>query len=100
MIPTQESSRRGADLAPELLAAVGEADAMVLRGNGAVSSGTDPGIAAARTQLLATARRTYAAAHDPVELDEDDIIAGHAAAPSLLARLRLHLTRTHPGGTT
>ena len=100
MIPAQESSPRGADVAPELLAAVVDADAMVLRGNGAVTTGTDPGIAVARMHLPATACRTYAAAHDPVPLDEDDITAGHAVAPSLLARLRLHLTRTHPGGTT
>ena len=50
--------------------------------------------------LLATACRAYAAAHDPVPLDEDDITAGHAAAPPLLARLWLHLARTHPGGIT
>ena len=100
MIPAQESSPRGADVAPELLAAVVDADAMVLRGNGAVSTGTDPGIAVARTQLPATACRTYAAAHDPVPLDEDDITAWRAAAPPLLARLWLHLARTHPGGIT
>ena len=69
---------------------------MVLRGNGAVTTGTDPGIAVARMHLLAGARGR----RHPVPLDEDDITAGHAAAPPLLARLRLHLTRTHPGGIT
>jgi HCOMODA/2-hydroxy-3-carboxy-muconic semialdehyde decarboxylase len=91
---------RTTELATEAAATLGEADAMVLRGNGAVTTGTDPGIAVARMHLLAAACRVHAAAHDPVPLDEDDISAWRAAAPPLLARLWLHLARTHPGGIT
>lgn len=91
---------RTAELATAAAASLGEADAMVLRGNGAVTTGTDPGIAVARMHLLATACRVHAAARHPVPLDEDDITAWRAAAPPLLARLWLHLARTHPGGIT
>ena len=85
MIPPRSLPRADADVAPELLAAVVDADAMVLRGNGAVSTGTDPGIAVARTQLPATARRTNAAAHHPVPLDEcacpgQDFVDAHLAS--------------------
>ncbi|HEY3015112.1 MAG TPA: class II aldolase/adducin family protein [Nocardioides sp.] len=91
---------RTAELAAAAAATLGEADAMVLRGNGAVTTGTGPGIAVARMHLLATACRVHAAARDPVPLDEDDITAWRAAAPPLLARLWLHLARTHQGGNT
>ena len=91
---------RTAELAAAAAATLGEADAMVLRGNGAVTTGTGPGIAVARMHLLATACRAHAATRNPVPLDDDDITAWRAAAPPLLARLWLHLARTHPGGIT
>ncbi len=87
---------RTAELATAAAATLGGADAMVLRGNGAVTTGTDPGIAVARMHLLATACRVHAAAPDPVPLDDDDITAWRAAAPPLLDRLWEHLRRTHP----
>ena len=91
---------RTAELATAAATTLGDADAMVLRGNGAVTTGTDPGIAVARMHLLATACRVHATARHPVPLDEDDITAWRAAAPPLLARLWLHLARTHPGDNT
>jgi HCOMODA/2-hydroxy-3-carboxy-muconic semialdehyde decarboxylase len=91
---------RTVELATAAAATLGENDAMVLRGNGAVTTGTEPGIAVARMHLLATACRVHAAAHDPVPLDDDDITTWRAAAPPLLHRLWLHLARTHPGGLT
>ena len=91
---------RTAQLAAAAAATLGEADAMVLRGNGAVTTGSDPGIAVARMHLLATTCRVHAATHHPAPLDDDDITAWRAAAPPLLARLWLHLARTHPGGIT
>jgi HCOMODA/2-hydroxy-3-carboxy-muconic semialdehyde decarboxylase len=92
---------RTVELATAAAATLGGNDAMVLRGNGAVTTGTDPGIAVARMHLLATTCRVHAAAGpDPVPLDEDDITTWRAAAPPLLARLWLHLARTHPGGLT
>jgi ribulose-5-phosphate 4-epimerase/fuculose-1-phosphate aldolase len=90
---------RTVELAGAAAATLGEADAMVLRGNGAVTTGSSPGIAVARMHLLATACRVHAATHHPVPLDEDDITAWRTAAPPLLHRLWLHLARTHPGGT-
>ena len=91
---------RTVELATAAAATLGDADAMVLRGNGAVATGSDPGIAVARMHLLATACRVHAAAPDAVPLDDDDIAAWRAAAPPLLHRLWLHLARTHPGGIT
>ena len=91
---------RTAELAAAAAATLGKADAMVLRGNGAVTTGAGPGIAVARMHLLATACRAHTAACNPVPLDDDDITAWRAAAPPLLARLWLHLARTHPGGIT
>jgi len=91
---------RTAELASAAATTLGDADAMVLRGNGAVTTGTDPGTAVARMHLLAVTCRVHATARHPVPLDEDDITAWRAAAPPLLARLWLHLARTHPGGIT
>lgn len=90
---------RTAALATDSAATLGQADAMVLRGNGAVTTADSPGIAVARMYLLALACRVQATARNPLALDEDDITAWQAAGPPLLARLWLHLTRTHPGGT-
>ena len=91
---------RTAELAAAAATTFGDADAMVLRGNGAVTTGTDPGTAVARMHLLATTCRVHTAAHHPVPLAEDDITAWRTAAPPLLNRLWLHLARTHPGGIT
>jgi ribulose-5-phosphate 4-epimerase/fuculose-1-phosphate aldolase len=88
---------RTAELATAAATTLGEADAMVLRGNGAVTTGTDPGTAVARMHLLAATCRMHATARHPVPLDEDDITAWRTAAPPLLTRLWLHLARTHPG---
>ena len=91
---------RTADLAAAAAQTLGEADAMVLRGNGAVTTGAGPGVAVARMHVLATACRVHATARDAVPLDDDDITAWRAAAPPLLDRLWLHLARTHPGDPT
>ena len=91
---------RTVELATAAAATLGQADAMVLRGNGAVTTATAPGVAVARMHLLATTCRVHTATRDPVPLDEDDITAWRAAAPALLERLWLHLARTHPGGIT
>ena len=85
---------RTEDLAAAAANTLGDADAMVLRGNGAVTTGSEPGVAVARMHLLATACRVHSAARDPVALDDDDIAAWRAVAPSMLARLWRHLART------
>ena len=88
---------RSPDLAAAAAETLGAADAMILRGNGAVTTGGSPGVAVARMHVLSTTCRLHAAAHDPHVLDEDDLAAWQAAAPDLLARLWLHLHRTHRG---
>ena len=89
---------RTAALGAAAAATLGDADGMVLRGNGAVTVGVHPGIAVARMHLLDTACRVRAHAHDPVYLDDEDVAAWRAAAPPLLERLWTHLSRTDPGG--
>jgi ribulose-5-phosphate 4-epimerase/fuculose-1-phosphate aldolase len=88
---------RTAELAAAAATTLGEADALVLRGNGAVTTGSEPGIAVARMHVLTAACRVHAAAtlsaREPIPLDEDDIAAWRAAAPPLLDRLWRHLAR-------
>ncbi|GAA1072508.1 class II aldolase/adducin family protein [Tsukamurella spumae] len=65
-----------------------QSDAVVLRGNGAVTVGASPGLAVARMHLLDTACRVrLAAGRDAHELDADEIAAWRAAGPPLLQRL-------------
>jgi HCOMODA/2-hydroxy-3-carboxy-muconic semialdehyde decarboxylase len=85
---------RTEDLAAAAATTLGEADAMLLRGNGAVTTGSEPGIAVARMHVLAAACRVHAAAREPIPLDDDDVDAWRAAAPPLLARLWRYLART------
>lgn len=89
---------RTAALGTHAAASLGAADAMVLRGNGAVTTGTHPGIAVARMHLLDTACRVWARTRAPAILDDEDVAAWRAAAPPLLERLWTHLSRTDPGG--
>jgi ribulose-5-phosphate 4-epimerase/fuculose-1-phosphate aldolase len=92
---------RTEDLAAAAATTLGDADAMVLRGNGAVTTGSEPGIAVARMHLLASACRVHVdasrCAQEPIPLDDDDIDAWRSAAPPLLARLWRYLASTHPG---
>ena len=80
--------------AEALAAALGGGRAVVMRGNGAVTVGSEPGIAAAlMTVLDASARVNLAAAGigggHPLSATELD--AWEAAAPELLERLWVHL---------
>ena len=90
-VPVHEPARLLRD--PELAAAaartLGDADAVLLRGNGALSVGSRPGIAVARMWLLAAAcrLRLATAGHDARALADDEIDAWRAAAPPLLERL-------------
>ena len=74
---------------------MGDADAMVLRGNGAVTTGSTPGEAVARMWLLEQAClvRAGVRGHAVSELTDAEIDAWRAAAPSLLHRLWEHLRR-------
>ena len=88
---------RTVELGAAAAATLGDADALVLRGNGAVTIGGSAGVAVARMHVLDTACRVWAAVRDPVPLDDTDIDAWRAAAPPLLDRLWLHLSRIDPG---
>lgn len=88
---------RTVELAVAAAATLGDADALVLRGNGAVTTGNTAGTAVARMHVLDTACRVWADARDPAPLDDADIDAWRAAAPPLLDRLWLHLSHIDPG---
>jgi len=76
----------------------GEAGAIVLRGNGAVTVGASVGDAVARMVLLERMARVYLAARaagggaEPPPLRAEEAAAWAAAAPELLARLWAHLS--------
>jgi HCOMODA/2-hydroxy-3-carboxy-muconic semialdehyde decarboxylase len=75
---------------------LGEQQALVLRGNGAVAVGATAAEAVTRLWLLDTACRVWVqakAAGRPAGLSDDEVAGWQAAAPPLLARLWDHLRR-------
>ncbi|GAA4905536.1 L-fuculose-phosphate aldolase/HCOMODA/2-hydroxy-3-carboxy-muconic semialdehyde decarboxylase [Actinomycetospora succinea] len=94
-VPVHEPARLLRD--PERAAAaartLADADALLLRGNGALTVGDSPGTAVARMWLLDAACRVHlaVAGHQARALDPDDIEAWREAAPPLLERLWRHL---------
>jgi len=94
-VPVHQVARllRSAELASAAAATLGVADAVLLRGNGALTTGASPGLAVARMWLLDAACRVRlaTAGRDAVGLDDDEITAWQAAGPPLLARLWQHL---------
>jgi HCOMODA/2-hydroxy-3-carboxy-muconic semialdehyde decarboxylase len=98
-IPVHDDARlvRSAELAERAARTLGDSDALVLRGNGALTVGAAPGLAVTRMWLLDAACRMHLAAHaaGPVTtLGPEEIAAWRAAAPPLLDRLWAHLRRT------
>ena len=91
---------RTPELAAKAADSLGDADALLLRGNGGVAVGTTPGQAVARMWLLEAACRVWLQAQRagaPELLDEDDITSWRAAQGPLLERLWQHLKhRTEP----
>ncbi|MGW1786919.1 class II aldolase/adducin family protein [Streptomyces sp. NPDC002143] len=103
-VPVHDEARllRSADRAERAARTLGEADALVLRGNGGITTGAAPGHAVARMWLLDAACRVHFAAHGagPVKtLSPDEIAAWRTAAPPLLDRLWTYLRRTAGVGT-
>jgi HCOMODA/2-hydroxy-3-carboxy-muconic semialdehyde decarboxylase len=82
--------RERAEAAADTLA---DEDAVLLRGNGALTVGADPGAAVARMWLLEAACRVHltTVGHGPRALTVDEIDAWRAAAPPLMERLWRHL---------
>lgn len=87
---------RSPDIAGPAVHALGRADALVLRGNGVITTGSTPGQAVARMWLLDTTCRLHLSVRQIgtiTTLTLDEIAAWRAAAPPLLDRLWEHLCR-------
>ena len=97
-VPVHQDARllRSGELAAAAAAALGSSDALLLRGNGALTCGASPGLAAARMWLLAAACQTWlaaAAAGDPRPLEAAEAASWRAVGAELLPRLWRHLSR-------
>jgi HCOMODA/2-hydroxy-3-carboxy-muconic semialdehyde decarboxylase len=78
----------------ELAEVLGDAPSLIMRGNGALATGTTPGRAMARLYLLERAADTYlraAAAGTPRPLDRAEVTAWQSAGEELLERLWQYL---------
>ena len=97
-VPVHDDARlmRSPDIARPAARTLGHADALVLRGNGAVTTGTTPGHAVARMWLLDITCRLHLAARQAgtsTALAPGEIASWRAAAPPLLDRLWAYLRR-------
>lgn len=97
-VPVHQDARllRAAGLADAAALTLGDSQALLLRGNGALTCGLTPGLAVARMWLLAVACRTWLAASAagpfrPVEANE--ATSWRAVQNELLPRLWMHLSR-------
>ena len=95
-VPVHGSARllRSAALADQAARALPAGEALLLRGNGALTLGDTPGLAVTRMWLLAAACEVHLAARaaGPVTpLTADEIAAWRAAGDGLLPRLWQHL---------
>lgn len=97
-VPVHDSALllRSAELASSAAGRLPEGEALLLRGNGALTLGTTPGIAVARMWLLSAACDTFLAtrAGGPVTgLSAQEIASWRAVQDELLPRLWQHLRR-------
>ena len=97
-IPVHDSAvlLRSPELAERAARALPAGEAMLLRGNGAITLGAAPGLAVARMWILATACEAYLAARGVGEmtpLSADEITSWRAVGDELLPRLWQHLRR-------
>jgi ribulose-5-phosphate 4-epimerase/fuculose-1-phosphate aldolase len=78
-----------------LAEAMGDAPALVMRGNGAITVGSEPGIAAARMYVLEASARlnlqATATGREPRPLSPAELAAWSGVADELLGRLWAHL---------
>jgi HCOMODA/2-hydroxy-3-carboxy-muconic semialdehyde decarboxylase len=96
-VPVHSDSRlmRSAALAEEAAAALGPSDALLLRGNGALTCGATPGLAVTRMWLLAVACQTWltaSASGMPRPMDFREAESWRAVAGELMPRLWQHLS--------
>jgi HCOMODA/2-hydroxy-3-carboxy-muconic semialdehyde decarboxylase len=97
-VPVHDSALllRSADLAGQASSSLREGEALLLRGNGALTVGVTPGIAVARMWLLSAACDAFLAARPagPVQpLSAAEIASWRAVQNELLPRLWAHLSR-------
>jgi HCOMODA/2-hydroxy-3-carboxy-muconic semialdehyde decarboxylase len=96
-VPVHDSAAllRTPELAERAARRLGQGEALLLRGNGAVTVGATPGLAMARMWLLSAACEVYLAARGgPVTpLSAEEIASWRAVGDELLPRLWLHLRR-------
>jgi HCOMODA/2-hydroxy-3-carboxy-muconic semialdehyde decarboxylase len=97
-VPVHDSALllRSADLAGRASSSLREGEALLLRGNGALTLGVTPGIAVARMWLLSAACDAFLAARPagPVQpLSAAEIASWRAVQNELLPRLWEHLSR-------
>jgi len=95
-VPVHDDARlvRDRELGAAVAERLGDGEAIVLRGNGAVTVGSTPGIAAARMVALeasAKANLAAASAGSAQPLSDEELGAWRAAAPELLGRLWAYL---------
>jgi HCOMODA/2-hydroxy-3-carboxy-muconic semialdehyde decarboxylase len=100
-VPVHDDARllRSAGLAAAAAATLGQGDALLLRGNGALTCGSTVGEAVARMWLLAAACEAWlaaSAAGQPKELSAEEVASWRATGGQLLPRLWRHLSRDVP----
>jgi ribulose-5-phosphate 4-epimerase/fuculose-1-phosphate aldolase len=99
VVPVHDDARllRTPELAEAAAHAIGDGEALLLRGNGAVTAGTSPGLAVARMWLLAAACQVWLSVgrdSNARPLTEAEVASWQAVQPELLPRLWHHLRRT------
>ena len=96
-IPVHDSAilLRSPELAERAARLLAAGEALLLRGNGAITLGATPGLAVARMWVLAAACEIYLAARGTVvtPLSADEIASWRAVGDELLPRLWQHLRR-------
>ncbi len=95
-IPVHDSAHllRSAERATAAASSFPEGEALLLRGNGAITTGTSPGIAVARMWLLSAACEVHlatTASGNSALLTEDEIDSWRAVQNELLPRLWSHV---------
>jgi HCOMODA/2-hydroxy-3-carboxy-muconic semialdehyde decarboxylase len=101
-VPVHDSAHllRSADLADRAARSLPAGEALLLRGNGAVTLGATPGLAVARMWLLSAACDIWLAARGAGQvtpLTAEEIASWRAAGDELLPRLWQHLRRRGTG---
>jgi ribulose-5-phosphate 4-epimerase/fuculose-1-phosphate aldolase len=102
-VPVHDDARllRTAELAEAAARVLTDGEALLLRGNGAVTTGASPGLAVARMWLLSTACQVWLSVGQYGHgrpLTDAEVASWRAAQPELLPRLWHHLRRTTSEG--